>query len=294
MSKYLFILGAKDPEMQEIEDILQKNFTPRGYALCNGAQVRPDTAYKATHVLVNAGELHECTMTLPELMAASTCLGETIVSVECGFVNIDEHSKFTIKNKIDHHNPGDKGYGRPPEEYWECSSLGQVMEMLYGQRLCGFCHTYRPYKQQRIIAAADHCLEQAYRGNCPQVVPSELFKWRLESRAKFQKRPVESVMADVRAAMSIIEEEKELEPGLVDLRGRQIAELPEAAAYMGVAVLAGPFQMPDGRLKYNLLSCTEEQGNKFLNKFYIPELDTVYGDPCRGIVGGYFTPNFKK
>lgn len=34
---------------------------------------------------------------------------------------------------IDHHRPGDPGFGRPPSEFWEASSLGQFVCFLEGQ-----------------------------------------------------------------------------------------------------------------------------------------------------------------
>jgi hypothetical protein len=273
--------------MGEIDRILTERHINHCYATVDGVRVRPDTAYKANGVCHIQASPSKYVRKIEELIASATCLGDKVVSVECGFV-MDPQFPGKISIKVDHHNPGDAGFGRSPAEYWEASSLGQVMTILDPLRVVS------PTRYHRFLAAADHCLERAYRGQCPHVDPDDLLKFRLESRAEFQKRSVEAVMTDVRAAMEIIERERELEPGLVDLRGQQIPELPEASAYMGVAVLSGPFQCPDGRLKYNLLSCTPEQGQKFLDKAYMPELEETYGDPQRGIVGGYLRPNFAK
>jgi hypothetical protein len=55
-----------------------------------------------------------------------------------------------------------------------------------------------------LVAAADHCLEPAYRGRCPSVDIFKLREWRAESRAAFQKRPVEAVKADINNATALL------------------------------------------------------------------------------------------
>jgi hypothetical protein len=55
-------------------------------------------------------------------------------------------------------------------------------------------------------AAADHCLGAAYAGQCPSVDPSALMSWRAESRATFQRREVDAVLADIAAAKAALDE----------------------------------------------------------------------------------------
>ena len=71
-----------------------------------------------------------------------------------------------------------------------------------------------------------------------------------------------------------------------------IPELPEAAAQMGVAVLAGPIEEYDGRQKtilrkVVLLSATPEQVRQFMDGKIRPGLVDRYGSPERGFAGGY-------
>src|SRR5690606_3150380 len=50
--------------------------------------------------------------------------GATVYAVEC----IDTLPEGWVR--IDHHRPGDPGYGRPPSEFLSASSLGQVITAL--------------------------------------------------------------------------------------------------------------------------------------------------------------------
>jgi hypothetical protein len=61
-----------------------------------------------------------------------------------------------------------------------------------------------PTPEQRLIAAADHCLAAAYRRECPGVDPDALMHWRAASRAAFQRRNLADVLADVEQARKAI------------------------------------------------------------------------------------------
>src|SRR5690606_7788913 len=93
-----------------------------------------------------------------------------------------------------------------------------------------------------------------------------LMRWRAESRAKFQGRPVEDLLADVERAKEAL-----MRAPLVSLGGgsavrdmRQpvellpIRELPEAAVRLGVSYVSGPLKGPDGRLKITCSGTPEE------------------------------------
>jgi len=153
----------------------------------------------------------------------------TVVRVECSWAGAGATGPI-----CDHHNPGDQGYGRPPAEFLTASSIGQVVSTLArrgclpqweqaawlrasgsaGQMKCwgrpgragvqwcvstGRGHVWIP-SEIVLVAAADHCLAAAYRGECPGVDPDAVMRWRAESRAKFQNRPVEVILSDVAAA----------------------------------------------------------------------------------------------
>lgn len=101
-----FVLGAPDPEMAEIERLLRAHgaSTRIVHAAHDGKRVHPGNAYAATGT-------------------DRRILGEAI-TVECSVYGV------TPATLVDHHRPGDPGYGRPPGAFWEASSLGQVCTLI--------------------------------------------------------------------------------------------------------------------------------------------------------------------
>src|SRR5690606_1710187 len=139
--------------------------------------------------------------------------------------------------------------------------------------------------------AADHCLGAAYRGECPGVDPDELMRWRAASRAAFQQRAVEDVLADVEKACERLRAAPVVALGeslaARDLRGEYVPELPEAAVREGLAYLATVADR-DGRQKVVLGAADAETVQAFLEQWAPREgLVNLYGDPARGFAGGY-------
>lgn len=330
---------ASDPEMVAIEALLRECGETVVYALDErGERVTAATAYRCP--VPDAPE------------------GATVYAVEC----IDALPDGWVR--IDHHRPGDPGYGRPPSEFLAASSVGQVIAELarldlwpspgdggrywtptncrpmwvgtsyedphgvggwwiVGDDSGGCCHRL-PYalvpRDLVLIAAADHCLGAAYRGECPGVDPDALMRWRAESRAKFQGRSVEEVLADVERAQAALRAAPSmyLEPpydidrfgqpsdwsgypavgseGGVEVRDmrqpvnqRPTRELPEAAARLGIGYVSGPLVGPDGRQKITC-SGTADQVRAFLDHWAPSQgLVDAYGDPQRGFAGAYMT-----
>jgi hypothetical protein len=157
-----------------------------------------------------------------------------------------------------------------------------------------------------LVAAADHCLEAAYRGRCPGVDPDALMRWRAESRATFQKRPVEAVLADIEVARTRLrtavqgyaigggsfdapgEPTHTADREYADLRGEQIPELPEAACREGIPFLS-TVRDRDGREKVVLQAAPADLVRRFLAGEIVPGLCDYYGSPERGLAGGYTT-----
>jgi hypothetical protein len=303
----LWILGAPDPEMEMIETVLREHGQEIAHAVvyvddvsCQTRRVRPDEAYSAALMAplrlaerVAGYDDGDVTMTSAVVYGTpggwqDVCQSRHVVLVECDLANPDRWgASVTV---VDHHRPGDPGYGRPPAEYLPASSLGQVLALL----------EVEPTSEQWMIAAADHCLAAAYRSECPGVDPDELGRWRAESRAKFQGRAVEAVMADVEAARIELARAPKVcaccgtapcrpEVGSVaDLRGRCVSELPEAAAREGIAFLATPRTRPGERTKMVLQAASPEQVTAFLSGGAATlGLVDIYGDPARGFAGGY-------
>lgn len=103
----IWVLGASDPEMEQIERLLSEAGQDFTYATVDGQRVHPGNAYQA------------------ELPAAAT--GTTVYLVECDGLQRPNGAEVVV---IDHHRPGDPGYGRPPEDFLPASSIGQVIAEL--------------------------------------------------------------------------------------------------------------------------------------------------------------------
>lgn len=252
----LWVLGAGDPEMEAIAALLASHGEQFLLAVQpDGQRVNPGTAYRA----------------VPPIAVADT----TVYAVECAW----EGEPVAVR--VDHHRPGDPGYGVEPAEYLRGSSLGQVLA------LCG----ERPTLEQQLAAAADHCLAAAYRGECPGVDPDALMQWRARSRAQFQRRPQAAVLADVERACKALRAAPQLEiaPGVTvaDLRGPAVPELPEAAARLDMAFLAS-LPERDGRTKWVLQSAGPQALAAWPAWAQAQGLVDLYGgDPARGFAGGY-------
>ena len=105
MTDRIWILGAPDPEMGAIERLLRQCGEQIIYATDeSGRRVHPGNAYRCP---------------VPEVPE-----GATVYAVEC----VDVLPEGWVR--IDHHRPGDPGYGLPPEEFMSASSIGQVIAEL--------------------------------------------------------------------------------------------------------------------------------------------------------------------
>lgn len=264
----VWILGAPDPEMSLIEEILSKCGETIVYATDeNGQRVHPGNAYRCP---------------IPEVPANST-----VYAVEC----IDKLPDGWIR--IDHHRPGDPGYGEPPNVFFSASSVGQVIIEL-GYRGVDVPRAY--CIMAIIVAAADHCLAAAYRGECPGVDPDHILHYRVATRAKFQGRSPEELLADVERARTALREAPRIALGaglsVCDMRAEFVPELPEAAMREGLAYLATVTDR-DGRRKVVLGGhTTPETVRAFLSEWAPAQgLVDTYGDPARGFAGGYLPPH---
>lgn len=259
--KKVFLLGAADPEMAEIEAVVRAHGASVLYAAKDGRRVHPGNAYKADSVL---GESWE-----------PTSEGQVGYRVECDAAANLSTGEMVV---IDHHFPGDPGFGRGPEEFLQASSLGQVLDVFGLQAT----------EQQRLAAAADHCLAAAYRGECPGVDPEALMNWRAASRAAFQKRAVEDVLRDIEAAREVLASAtKTLIAGVevADLGDQTVAEVPEAAARDGQPFTAEVVDR-DRRRKVVLQAAPPAVVEAFMAGHRADDRE-VYGDPARGFAGAF-------
>ena len=314
----VWVLGANDPEMERIEQLLLECGEAVAYAVDErDERVRAENAYRASvsirkgkNVDVRTAYLIECDVHLPENV------GRVV---------------------IDHHRPGDPGYGRPPAEFLTASSVGQVLSKLARWGMVGGVPVRRyaddpeapipgteypcpgeiraipqqgapfvwaihsPFgwlyidEELVLAAAADHCLAAGYQGQCPGVDPEALMQWRNETIASFEGRAVESVIADIEWTRRVLREAPEVvldtAPGghciaARDVRDRVVPELAEAAAREGVAYLATTIDS-DRRGVVCGGHTTPQQIAAFREWARSQGLVDYYEDPAKGIAGAY-------
>lgn len=109
----LWILGAADPEMEAIERLLGQADEVAVYASSDGLRrVYASDAYRDDLTVIPSHTGRDGRL--------------TVYTVECAPPRMEgaEHVR------IDHHRPGDPGYGRPPAEFLPASSIGQVVAAL--------------------------------------------------------------------------------------------------------------------------------------------------------------------
>jgi hypothetical protein len=303
------IFGASDPEAQAARELCRLCSVPYGQAITSFTKPREvgsASAYDADGWYDETGELRP---------------GARVLLFECdGTEMILKFPGGTCYTRLDHHKPGDRGWGWPPSDFWRASSLGQLAaELAHAGVLCGDANTdagntppgVRKWDESSgtwrvatlharwwivpthylYAAAADHCLAAAYRGECPGVTPDELMAWRIKSRAEFQGRPVEALMADVERARQALRQAPKLDLGgelVADLRGLVVPELPEAAARDGVAFLATP-PVAEGERQKVVLQCAGPAALAAWPQWAFSQglVDLYGGDPSRGFAGGY-------
>lgn len=266
----IFVLGAKDPEMKLIHEVLGFLGWELLPALRQGKRVYPGNAYQADP---------------PHLDWSAFA---TVYAVECGW-----RGEAANVAHIDHHHPGDPGYGQPPAEYFAAASIGQIFALAArelparGQQ-AGLDALHARYGHvAHLAAAADHCLGAAYRGACPGVDPDELTRWIIERRAAFLHLSPAALRTRVEASCARIR--ALAVDNLADLRGEPggtLPEAPHAACIAGIAVLTEVVDR-DGRHKVGLLGANAAQVTRFLAGALVPGLTGYYGDPARGFAGGY-------
>lgn len=261
---YVFICGADDPEMEIIRALV----SARGYrvvqALSNGEPVTTSTAYFADELS-------------PEIRA----LEGPFVWVECASLDPTISRAYVV----DHHREGDPGYACGPEDFWLGSSLGQVCNLI-GEPMTKFL---------MLAAAADHCLTEGYRGQCPGVTPEALQEWRLNWRARRRGLRVEQAQERLDLAFRVMAELPVIEfmdQEVVDGTGVENWELHEAVAISGRAFLNSKTEKRSGLLKACLFGASPEATTAWMRLMKeCPDVIAVYGNPFRTYAGAYLKPS---
>ncbi len=261
--EWMFVLGAQDPEMREIERMLRRAERPFVQAARHGERVLARTAYDADGVVrMSRGGRAMPAVLLPR---------QPVVYVEC---SVQGHPPAL---RVDHHHPGDPGYEKAPEAYLQGSSLGQVLQLL----------EMEPDETQRLLAAADHCLTAAYQGACPGVDPNELLFQRAAWQAKMSGRSLGDVIDGIFHAAKLVHRYYDSEFGeALFLDPTAVPpDLAEGAAYAGKPVRYRQL-MPTGELKEMLKGADLPHIERFMEAHRAAGR-RVYGNPYRGYAGAY-------
>ena len=296
------ILGAADPEMAAIEEVA----ISYGFNVAYAGNYDPAYPKQGKFVRCHPGNANKCEVI--QFANGQTLMpwGEgTIAASDVWFVEcrVEGQPADLI---IDHHNPGDPGFGFPPAKFWQGSSIGQFCKAISKYETLqwhGGEEVHGP-ADLHFIAAADHCLGAAYRGECPGVPAKAFAEWRVETRAKFQGRNAADIRRDIDSAKHILDDLKNcncVHIDSVDTRNEGVVpELVDAAMEMGISYTAALPEMapafrgapadiePTGRTKYVLGGhTTPEQVRQWMAWAETLEsrVGNVYGDPVRGFAG---------
>lgn len=266
LSEVIYILGAQDPEMRAIEEVLKKYEIQFCHVAVANQRCNASNAYFADSV-VSVGKDG---VPRPFLLRPT----QAVFAVECNL------NGFTPAFRLDHHNPGDAGFEMPPERYMEGSSLGQVLRY-FGEV---------PTDTHRLLCAADHCLTAAYQGQCPDVDPGELLFMRAAWKAKMTDRSLSETMDDIIDAANWVRKHQGVDGTSVCLDPTQTPrEVAEGSAYAGIPIQYMSMS-EDGRLKRMFKGGSKEQVETFMAD-HQAQGHRVYGNPYRGYAGAYLRGN---
>lgn len=307
----LAILGASDPEMKAIEGALRAAGVAYAYATGpDGKRVNPGNAYQAKTALLAYTE-GTVFRHYPPGTDFEPAPGTRLALVECD-VNFPVNPDDIRVVVVDHHRVGDPGFGRPPAEFWEASSLGQMSRLLGREGDA----------TARVVAAADHCPGAAYRGKCPGVDPGAVLAFRAASQAAFRGVAPEVLIAEIEGATAALlaaprvdldtlagtctcgegcgPEAPHIGEGCAAWRQRiqvadmrragEVRSLPEAALRAGLGFLADVVERGTDRRKAVLGG---DNSPDVVRAFLAwargyGELVEPYGDPARGFAGAYY------
>ncbi|WP_051243165.1 hypothetical protein [Azohydromonas australica] len=260
-----FVLGAQDPEMREIQRVVEDEQLAWAHAARHKRRCNPRTAYAADGVVrVGPDQIPRAAVLPPKAPA---------VFVECTVLGLEPVVR------VDHHHPGDPGYEVEPEKFMDGSSLGQVLRLLERE----------PTETQRLLAASDHCLTAAYQGRCPGVDPHELLFLRASWKAKVMGRTLSDVVEGILDAAKRVRAHHDSELG--ESRFLDPTEIPpdlaEGAAYAGIPVRYREL-LPEGVLKEMFKGGTPAAVEQFMAEHEAAGRQ-VYGNPYRGYAGTYWS-----
>lgn len=179
MSIAIVFGGGQDNEEAAARVAAEKAGCITATATIGGVKVHAGNAYKADGFVVDKGNI---------------ALIKKIVIFECSPATAGDLEVVAI---CDHHNPGDHGYEKGADQYWEASSLGQLCYLLDIERT----------HELELVSAGDHCPADAYAGRCQGVHPEEFLDFRISQKVgfyanhpKLPSKTVEEIRIAIKAA----------------------------------------------------------------------------------------------
>jgi hypothetical protein len=266
---YSFLLGASDPEMDEIEKLLIENGEAFQYAQYDGVRAEPWNSYMADPIEAPSGTI--------------------LVLIECEPENWS--GEDAIVRIIDHHRPGDAGYNLAPDLFWEASSIGQLYKIL---------RLGEPKREHVVLAAMDHCMTQARLGNCPGISSREVKTLSVEYIAK--RRGLDPLAVEACVGTML---ERVLDAPRTTIGGQEVADLTlvpagigyslpylcllEAVAELSMVALVATKNRTDGPEKIIVCGAATPETVRYFMTSWAPAhgLVDIYGVPARGYAGGY-------
>jgi hypothetical protein len=280
-----FVLGAGDPEMEEITKLLD------GYevwfAAVGDERCHPGNAYVANSIV--SIDLSQNRKLNPPY--------DNFIFVECRPADVSLDQKHVALTVIDHHELGDPGYAFGPVDFWQASSLGQTVGLLHqwGRQIA-------ITQEMRVLAAMDHCRQAAIRGECPGVSAEEIVGLRVATFVARHGMPADAVRSKIDEFVGIFQKHDTIVFGsgeTIDFTDHHLGVgysldflcAQTALDMLGFAALLRNNESPHPEDEKILLTghVTPEMVEHFLS-VYGParNLHRFFGVPERGYAGGYF------
>lgn len=260
-----FLLGADDPEMKAITQILTAQGVPYSCASVGGRRASPGDSYRADAIEV-PGDYQ-------------------LAVIECAFEGMPDSAIV-----IDHHRPGDPGFALGPDRFWEAASIGQLHTLL----------GIKPTHHALVMAAFDHCFAAAVQGECEGVTNEEVIHLRIVELASQTGVNGADIWKRVIAFRKMLARAPELVIGdqvVKDLRGEHLGEgysLDYLAAQLAVvmeghvALLRHRDAVRTGEKCTITGHATAATVEAFMNTWAPSQgLERIFGVPDRGYAGGY-------
>jgi len=298
MENTIFVLGAHDPEMKKIEDLLILLGYPFSYALQGVERSNVSNAYKSTHF-----DFFE----------------SSIIYIECNAVH-----KSNIEILIDHHNPGDYGYDLDYNQFVEASSVGQffryillndydyvttilnlktkpikseINEHMYYEENDGWYldtekGSARIPDDVVLLSGIDHCLIDAYKGKCKGINTNNLFNVRVKQISEDLNVP-EKELWDI---ANKYENKIRYFGKILDFTDLNMGNTIYSPKYLILRELSISKNVPialkityDGLEKIMFLSLEKNEVEELLKvkEFKGIKLHDMFGVPNRGYAGGF-------